>query len=157
MSQDNANQKFDTKYRKIYVGDLFWETTEEGLRSFFEPFGEIIHANVVCNRETRRSEGYGFVTFRDAEAATRACENPNPIIDGRKTKCNLAYIGARVYNDQNQPNQNAQQFVNYPPIPNGNQFTQQLYPPGYQYPAASSYPQWIWTPYGLYYKYQPGL
>ncbi|KAL1202240.1 putative RNA-binding protein ARP1 [Cardamine amara subsp. amara] len=91
-----ANQNLDTIYTKIYVGGLPWKTRNEGLRSFFERFEEIIDVNVICNRETGRSEGYGFVTFRDAESATRACEIPNPTIDGREAKCKLAYLGARV-------------------------------------------------------------
>ncbi|GKD48894.1 hypothetical protein Tco_1277870, partial [Tanacetum coccineum] len=33
------------------------------------------------------------VTFRDAEAANRACTDPNPIIDGRRANCNLASLG----------------------------------------------------------------
>lgn len=35
------------------------------------------------------------VTFKDPEAAGRACENPNPIIDGRRANCNLAALGAQ--------------------------------------------------------------
>ncbi|XP_006290247.2 LOW QUALITY PROTEIN: 31 kDa ribonucleoprotein, chloroplastic [Capsella rubella] len=101
MAQDDGNQNFDTKYTKIYVGGLPWRTRTDGLRTYFRQFGEIIHANVVCNRYTGRSEGYGFVTFRHAESATRACQNPNPIVEGREAKCQLAYFGARVYNNQN--------------------------------------------------------
>ncbi|XP_019097314.1 PREDICTED: LOW QUALITY PROTEIN: UBP1-associated protein 2B [Camelina sativa] len=101
MAQHNANQNVDTRYTKIYVGGLPWKTRNEGLRDYFQQFGEIIHVNVVCDRETGRSQGYGFVTFRDAESATRACQNPKPIIDGREAKCNFAYIGARVNNNKN--------------------------------------------------------
>ncbi|XP_019086403.1 PREDICTED: RNA-binding protein 24-like [Camelina sativa] len=89
--------EFDTK---IYVGGLPWKTRKEGLISFFEPFGEIIHANVVCDRETGRSQGFGFVTFKDAKSAKRACKDPNPKIYGRVANCNLAYHGARVPNNQ---------------------------------------------------------
>jgi len=99
------------------VGGLPWETRNEGLRSYFEQFGDIIHVNMVCDRETGRSEGYGFVTFRDAESATRACQNPKPVIDGREAKCNLAYIGGRVNN-----NQNAQQQQVLPMYPTGTSF-----------------------------------
>ncbi|KAG7534113.1 RNA-binding domain superfamily, partial [Arabidopsis thaliana x Arabidopsis arenosa] len=78
---------------KIYVAGLPWITRTEGLRNYFERFGEIVYANVVCDG----------VTFREAESATRACENPNHVIDGRTVDCKLAYLGARVHN--NQPNQ----------------------------------------------------
>ncbi|CAL9243433.1 unnamed protein product [Arabidopsis halleri] len=88
---------------KIYVAGLPWITRTEGLRNYFERFGEIVYANVVCDGATQRSKGFGFVTFKEAESATRACENPNHVIDGRTVDCKLAYIGARVHN--NQPNQ----------------------------------------------------
>ncbi|CAL9232105.1 unnamed protein product [Arabidopsis halleri] len=114
MAQHYANQNVDTRNTKIYVGGLPWKTRNyEGLRSYFQKFGEIIHVNVVCDRETGRSEGYGFVTFRDVESATRVYQNPKSVIDGREAKCNLAYICARVNN-----NQNAQQVEVY--VPNWN-------------------------------------
>ncbi|CAH2070063.1 unnamed protein product [Thlaspi arvense] len=140
MSQPNVNPNFNTTYTKIYVGGLPWITREEGLRSFFKQFGEIIHANVVCNRETGRSEGFGFVTFRDAEAATRACQNQFPVIDGRVAKCNLAYLGARVNN-----NQNDRQVATYIPPYWYHQNAPQYYPvyPYYPYPP-------FWTQYGPY-------
>lgn len=56
MSQ---HQNSDTTLTKIYVGGLPWKTRQEGLISFFERFGEIIHANVVCYKATNRSQGYG--------------------------------------------------------------------------------------------------
>ncbi|XP_024011216.1 RNA-binding protein 38 [Eutrema salsugineum] len=106
MSQPNDR---DTK---IYVAGLPWITRTEGLRSYFEQFGEIINANVVCDRATRRSRGFGFVTFREAESARRACENPNPKIDGRVASCKLAFIGARVHNNQSNQNGLATIFSN---------------------------------------------
>ncbi|CDY51790.1 BnaC02g44770D [Brassica napus] len=80
---------------KIYVAGLPWITKTESLRNYFEQFGEIVYANVVCDRATKRSKGFGFITFKEAESANRACEDPNPTIDGRKTNCKLAYLGAR--------------------------------------------------------------
>ncbi|CAI9773923.1 unnamed protein product [Fraxinus pennsylvanica] len=44
---------------------------------------------------TGRSKGYGFVTFKDVEAARKACEDATPIINGRRANCNLAALGAR--------------------------------------------------------------
>ncbi|EOA14464.1 hypothetical protein CARUB_v10027673mg, partial [Capsella rubella] len=100
----SRHQNFDTRFTKIYLGGLPWKTRKEGLISFFQRFGEIIHANVVCDRETDRSQGYGFVTFKDAESATRACKNPNPTIEGRVASCNLAYVGAKVKHNQSNTN-----------------------------------------------------
>ncbi|KAM0910964.1 hypothetical protein ACQ4PT_013833 [Festuca glaucescens] len=83
----------DTTHTKLFVGGLAWETTSERLRRFYEPFGDILEAVVISDRHSGRSKGYGFVTFRDPESATKACEDPSPVIDGRRANCNLASLG----------------------------------------------------------------
>ncbi|XP_034908015.1 uncharacterized protein [Populus alba] len=85
----------DTTYTKIFVGGLPWETRKDSLQGYFEQFGEIIEAVVIVDRSTGRSKGYGFVNFKDPDSATRACQNPYPVIDGRRANCNLAAFGAK--------------------------------------------------------------
>ena len=85
----------DTTFTKIFVGGLPYHTTDQSLRDFFEQFGSIEEAVVITDRNTGKSKGYGFVTMADKGAAERACEDPNPIIDGRKANVNLAYLGAK--------------------------------------------------------------
>ncbi|GAB2291145.1 hypothetical protein Dimus_025402 [Dionaea muscipula] len=93
MSQQR--QYYDTTYTKIFVGGLAWETQRDTMRSYFEQFGEILEAVVINDKNTGRSKGYGFVTFKEPEAALRACQNPSPVIDGRRANCNLAFFGAQ--------------------------------------------------------------
>ncbi|CAF2102817.1 RNA-binding protein 38-like isoform X1 [Brassica rapa] len=105
MSQPNNNNGDDDKrYKKIFVGGLAWSVTTDVLRSFFqENCGEVLEANVVSETlpdGNLKSKGYGFVTFRDVAAATRACRPPYPDIEGRRTNINLAYVNAK-----NNPNQ----------------------------------------------------
>ncbi|XP_064936261.1 uncharacterized protein LOC135588201 isoform X1 [Musa acuminata AAA Group] len=83
----------DTTYTKVFVGGLAWETKSETLRRHFEQFGETLEAVVITDKNTGRSKGYGFVTFRDPESARRACADPSPVIDGRRANCNLASLG----------------------------------------------------------------
>ncbi|KDP36742.1 hypothetical protein JCGZ_08033 [Jatropha curcas] len=83
----------DTTYTKVFVGGLAWETQSETMRRYFEQFGEILEAVVITDKNTGRSKGYGFVTFREPESAKRACADPTPIIDGRRANCNLASLG----------------------------------------------------------------
>ena len=47
--------------KKLFVGGLSWDTTDDGLREAFSPFGTVIEAKVVTDRETGRSRGFGFV------------------------------------------------------------------------------------------------
>lgn len=61
-----------TKGQKLFVGNLNWRTTNEELQEAFEAFGEIVEAFIVTERETGRSRGFGFVTFKNAEDADEA-------------------------------------------------------------------------------------
>ncbi|XP_009421154.2 uncharacterized protein LOC104000755 isoform X1 [Musa acuminata AAA Group] len=88
-----AGQFGDTTYTKVFVGGLAWETQRDTMRKYFEQFGEILEAVVITDKNTGRSKGYGFVTFREPEAAMRACVDPSPVIDGRRANCNLASLG----------------------------------------------------------------
>ncbi|XP_038979690.1 RNA-binding protein 24-B-like isoform X2 [Phoenix dactylifera] len=84
----------DTTYTKIFVGGLAWETQRDTMHRYFQQFGEILEAVVITDKNTGRSKGYGFVTFKDPDSAMRACQDPSPVIDGRRANCNLASLGA---------------------------------------------------------------
>ncbi|KAE8785540.1 RNA-binding protein 38 [Hordeum vulgare] len=84
----------DTTFTKLFVGGLAWQTQRDAMRRYFEQFGDIAEAVVIADKHTGRSRGYGFVTFRDPEAAARALQDPTPMIDGRRANCNLAALGA---------------------------------------------------------------
>lgn len=85
----------DTTLTKVFVGGLAWETPKEAMRDHFEKYGDILEAVIISDKTTGRSKGYGFVTFKEPEAAKKACEDPTPVINGRRANCNLASLGAR--------------------------------------------------------------
>ncbi|XP_057784534.1 probable RNA-binding protein ARP1 isoform X1 [Salvia miltiorrhiza] len=85
----------DTSLTKVFVGGLAWETPKEAMKDHFQKYGDILEAVIISDKLTGRSKGYGFVTFKDADAAKKACEDPTPIINGRRANCNLAVLGAR--------------------------------------------------------------
>ncbi|GMY08700.1 probable RNA-binding protein ARP1 isoform X1 [Fagus crenata] len=95
MSNNIMGQFGDTTLTKVFVGGLAWETPKEAMREHFEKYGEILEAVIITEKITGRSKGYGFVTFKEAEAAKKACEDATPIINGRRANCNLASLGAR--------------------------------------------------------------
>lgn len=77
--------------RKLFVGGLPWATTDEGLRKAFEEFGSIEEANVVRERDTGRSRGFGFVIFEDDDSAKTAQESMHgQEIDGRQVRVDFA-------------------------------------------------------------------
>ncbi|KAF8406028.1 hypothetical protein HHK36_008108 [Tetracentron sinense] len=91
--QHYRSQFGDTTFTKVFVGGLAWETPTDEMRRYFEQFGEILEAVIIADKNTGRSKGYGFVTFRDPESARRACFDPNPVIGGRRANCNIASMG----------------------------------------------------------------
>jgi len=69
---------------KLYVGNLWFQTTSEDLRNYFERAGNVESASVVEDRDTGRSRGYGFVKMSTPEEAARAIELLNGLqIRGR--------------------------------------------------------------------------
>ncbi len=76
---------------KLFVGGLPWATTDEALRKAFEEFGAIEEANVVRERDTGRSRGFGFVTFENEEDAKEAQQAMNDQeLEGRQIRVDFA-------------------------------------------------------------------
>ncbi len=76
---------------KIFVGNLSWNTQEEGLRQAFEAFGEIDDLRINYDRETGRSRGFGFITFVNEDEALEAMAQMNDaMLDGRAIKVDRA-------------------------------------------------------------------
>ena len=63
--------------KNIYVGNLPFSATDEELRTAFEAHGEVSSAQVIFDRETRRSRGFGFVEMPNAGEADTAIEAMN--------------------------------------------------------------------------------
>ncbi len=76
---------------KIYVGNLSFNTSDDELRAAFAAYGEVISAQVITDRETRRSRGFGFVEIADDAAAQEAIRSLNGSdLDGRSLTVNEA-------------------------------------------------------------------
>ncbi len=77
--------------KKLFVGGVSWDTTEDGLRKAFEPFGEVTEAKIITDRDTGRSRGFGFVTFADdANAMAAISKMDGTELDGKTIKVNEA-------------------------------------------------------------------
>ena len=57
---------------KLYVGNLSFDTTENDLQDLFSPFGPVSEVNLISDRATGRSRGFGFVTMATPEGAQAA-------------------------------------------------------------------------------------
>jgi cold-inducible RNA-binding protein len=76
---------------KLFVGSLAWATTDDSLKDFFSGAGTVVSANVIMDRETNRSKGFGFVEMSSEEEAKKAIDELNgKELDGRPIVVNEA-------------------------------------------------------------------
>src|SRR5262245_55122380 len=62
-----------TVAKKLYVGNLTYDTTEDNLVELFSEYGEVLSAQIIIDRDTNRSKGFGFVEMADgADEAANA-------------------------------------------------------------------------------------
>ena len=61
----------------IYVGNLSFNVDSQQLEELFGQFGDVASANVITDRETGRSRGFGFVEMSDSQAASEAIDKLN--------------------------------------------------------------------------------
>lgn len=77
--------------RRLYVGNLTFSVSSEQLHSLFAPHGEVKEANLITDRATGQSKGFGFVEMATDEGARKAIEALNDFdLDGRAIKVNEA-------------------------------------------------------------------
>lgn len=77
--------------KKLFVGGLSWDTSDDSLRQAFARFGAIEEASVVVDRDTGRSRGFGFVSFAEAGQAKTAMNEMNGSdLDGRSLRVDFA-------------------------------------------------------------------
>lgn len=75
----------------IYVGNLSFDTTDDQLREAFAAFGEVSSVNIITDKYTGESRGFGFVEMSDKDAATAAIGGLNgQELNGRTLNVNEA-------------------------------------------------------------------
>ncbi len=77
--------------QKLYVGNLSYETTDSDLNALFAPHGTVHSAQVIMDRDTGRSKGFGFVEMATSEQAQAAIAAVNgQQVNGRSLTVNEA-------------------------------------------------------------------
>lgn len=75
----------------LYVGNLSFQTSTSQLEGLFADFGEVTSAQVITDRDTGQSRGFGFVEMKTRDEADSAISGLNGReIDGRNLKVNVA-------------------------------------------------------------------
>lgn len=84
----------------IYVSNLSWDTTSEGLQELFAEYGEITSSNVITDRVSGRSRGFGFVEMPNEEEGQKAIESLNETdFQGRTINVSVARPRVERNND----------------------------------------------------------
>jgi len=77
--------------KKLFVASLDWNVSENDLFDAFSLFGAVIDTKIIVNKDTKRSKGFGFVTFDNSVESTVAKEKMNGIqFFGRKLVVDFA-------------------------------------------------------------------
>lgn len=63
--------------KKLYVGNLLYEITDDDLKTYFSTAGTVVSATVIRFRDTGRSKGFGFVEMTTEEEAQKAIDTLN--------------------------------------------------------------------------------
>lgn len=66
--------------KKLYVGNLGYDTTEDSLHSLFASVGEVVSVNIITDRGSGRSKGFGFVEMATEAEAQKAISQLNSTI-----------------------------------------------------------------------------
>ncbi len=95
--------------KKIYVGNLSFNTTEKDLETDFSKYGESDEVKLISDRETGRSKGFAFRTYKSPEAMEAAIAKNGEELDGRALRVNKAEekkprTDRRYDNNSNQSN-----------------------------------------------------
>jgi len=77
--------------KKLYVGNLSYGTVEDGLRTAFQAFGNVVSAKIITDRDSGQSKGFGFVEMSSDDEAHAAIDGMNgQNLDGRAVRVNEA-------------------------------------------------------------------
>ncbi len=81
--------------RRLYVGNLAWAVTDQDLKDLFSEAGRVKSSQVIVDRDTKRSRGFGFVEMETDEAADAAIKKFNGReLKGRPIRVNEAQTRA---------------------------------------------------------------
>ena len=79
---------------KMFIGGLSWQTTPESIREYFSSFGDLAEVMVMKDPATRRSRGFGFITFSDPTGVEKVLKYPVHQVNEKKI---VKIVKAKAY------------------------------------------------------------
>ncbi|XP_076369287.1 RNA-binding protein Musashi homolog Rbp6-like isoform X4 [Tachypleus tridentatus] len=92
-SQSNSGSPNETQndFGKMFIGGLSWQTAPESLKEYFGRYGDITEVMIMKDPSTRRSRGFGFITFADPNSVDKVLSNGPHELDGKKVDPKIAF------------------------------------------------------------------
>ncbi|XP_052242130.1 RNA-binding protein Musashi homolog 2-like isoform X5 [Dreissena polymorpha] len=87
----NGTDEIPNDPGKMFIGGLSWQTTAEKLKEHFGNYGEIKESMVMKDPTTKRSRGFGFVTYKNPDSVDKCLENGPHILDGKQVDPKVAF------------------------------------------------------------------
>ncbi|XP_038898856.1 RNA-binding protein 1-like [Benincasa hispida] len=120
------NNNDQCRGRKIFVGGLSAELTEDEFKNYFEKFGKITDVVVMHDSVTNRPRGFGFITFESVESVDSVLQSNFHELNGRRVEVKRAIPKKGNYNGGHIPNARTQGGKS--PLPNSNRNVPFPYP-----------------------------
>lgn len=76
--------------KKLYIGGVSYNTTQQGLHDAFAAHGKVVSAQIIMDKMTGKSRGFGFVEMEDADAEAAIQAMNGATLDGRRLTVNEA-------------------------------------------------------------------
>ncbi|PKU82698.1 Heterogeneous nuclear ribonucleoprotein 1 [Dendrobium catenatum] len=137
----------NTDPRKLFVKHISSDITTEMFRRFFEKYGEIKKGSVVYDKSSRKSAGFGYVTFKTVEAARAAITDPDKILGGNR-------ISVEIKKFKKKEKEVQEESVTYAPHVHSSSYA--IAPQHYGLQSQVPHPHFSgYEPYGNPLPYQP--
>lgn len=158
----NDNNRNQIRTRKIFVGGLPTDLTEEEFKNYFEQFGRVTDVVVMHDSTTHRPRGFGFITYDSEDSVENVMQNSFHQLNGR-----LVEVKRAVPKEENNFNENGHYVRNgngggrwsssvaYPPAnsPYGPRYAPPSFVPYYMYNGVGGY----FNGTGVYNSWYPGM
>lgn len=91
---------------KLFVGKLSFDTTNDTLLALFSQYGDVVSAQIIVDRDTNRSKGFGFVEMKDQTAAQAAIN----ALDGKEFEGRTIVVNVAKPREDRSPNNSERGF-----------------------------------------------